>query len=102
MSWLVITAACFIIAVALHRYFLSTTARFWRLVAKHPDLALALMAEEPSCLVDIPPPTSSKRDYTGPFRLMDSTGRIHAIHIMFSQINEAQSRIARQIKVINP
>ncbi|HZK90426.1 MAG TPA: hypothetical protein VFC56_09795 [Stellaceae bacterium] len=81
----------------LYSFFFRKVGRFWRIAGSNPDLAIALLKNEPHCLVDTAPVTADRRDYTGPFSLMDRAGQKHTIYILFAEVDEIQNRVARQL-----
>jgi hypothetical protein len=66
---------------------------FWRLVAKKPDLALALLREEPDCIVD-----GERRDgFVGPFFFVAMDGR-HRIYMRESTMSATQDRLTAALR----
>ena len=82
----------------MFRYWISETAQFWHLAAKYPDLGISILIEERHCLVDSEPSRQTRRDYSGPVRLMDSTGTVHQFYFLFAHIKETQASVAREMK----
>jgi hypothetical protein len=68
---IIIGSAVAVCGYLIFSFILRKSGWFWRLAARNPDLAITLLQMEPHCLVDIPPPNATRRDYTGPFSLID-------------------------------
>ena len=83
-----------IIAVLSH-YFSDWSGHFWRQAAKRADLVLSLFAMEQYCLVDHEPPDVQRKDFAGPFKLLDRVGHTHRVYIDYSRMNEIQERVSR-------
>jgi hypothetical protein len=71
---------------------LSVGGRFWRRVARKPDLAVRLMRGEAGCIVDGEP----RDGYVGPFRFADSGGHKHRVYIK-TRINDIQRRLLDEL-----
>jgi len=69
--------------------------QFWRLIARHPDVALDQFLDEKDCVVDHDPANCSA--YSGPFRLKDSFSQSHKIYIRFDRIDEIEERIRQAV-----
>lgn len=78
-------------------YFLGNP-RFWRLVGRHPDLALKLFAIERGCILDGRPLVGSEESYVGPFRWVTSDGTKHLLYIKADEIDGIQARVAQVLK----
>jgi hypothetical protein len=71
---------------------------YWAsMIAKRADLALALFAMEPHCLLDQEPPDAQRKDFVGPFRLMDHIGQRHRVYIHHAHIDEIQARMSQEL-----
>ena len=86
MNWAIAAVGAVLIGQLIFRFWLSKTARFWHLASRNPDLAIEIFNNEDNCLVDIEPALRSKKNFIGPFRLMDSAGRRHRIYLPSSHI----------------
>jgi len=73
--------------------------KFWRLIGRHPDLALSLFSIERGCLVDTTPLPEQKRDYVGPFRFRTNDGTTHKVYMLASDIDAIQARIAKPLSM---
>lgn len=87
-----------LIIAALIHYFSSRSGKFWQLAAKRADLALVLFAMEPHCLLDQEPPATRRKDFVGPFRLMDHVGQTHRIYIDHAHIDKIQARMSHELR----
>jgi hypothetical protein len=86
-----------VVAFVLKNTF-SSYGRFWRLIAKNPDLAMTQFLMEPDCVIDSKP--VMPRDYVGPFFFTDSRGQKHKVYIPAPEIDAIQARIADRIRAV--
>jgi len=99
MSWLIILVVLFaLVALAGWICFLRVGDDFWRLAAGHADLAIALLALEPDCLVGAPPANDQIGNFVGPYRLTDATGETHSVYISRTHLKDVRTRVARKIR----
>jgi hypothetical protein len=87
-----------LIIAAIANHLISKTGKFWRLAAKKADLALALFSIEPHCLIDQTPLEAQRKEYVGPFKLMDHYGHRHRVYIDHAHIDEIQARMTQELK----
>jgi len=98
MSWLtVLVIALALVTLATWAYFFHARDAFWELAAKYADLAIALIALERDCVVGNMPPDGRKRDFAGPFVLIDTMGQSHSVYIHRAHLQEVRARLARKI-----
>lgn len=99
MGWTIAAIVGGVVLLWVLKNTFSPYGRFWRLVARNPDLSLTLFMTEPDCLVDMQP--VMKRDYVGPFHIYSSRGTTHVIYIPHALIDEIQVRIGGKIRSVN-
>jgi hypothetical protein len=71
--------------------------KFWRLVRRHPDLAMRLFAIEAidvTCIIDAEAPTPR---YNGPFCVTTGDGVTHEVYIRSNGMRVTQARVARSL-----
>ena len=95
MEWIV-----GLVAIVALSYLLTTFRRepeFWRLVLRHPDLAMKLFAIEAidvNCIIDAKAPIAR---YKGPFHVTTSDGVTHEVYIRSNGMHMTQARVAQSL-----
>ena len=86
-----------IVAALLVRFWLGKPGKFWRIVGRHPDRALAAFRDDPDCVVD----QSRPPHHGGPFTFMNSQGVFHTVWIAPGHILDVERRIGGVLKSRN-
>jgi hypothetical protein len=81
---------------SLYDYFFSPHGRFWRTVARDPELALSLLSKERDCLIE--PTSAVPKGFAGPFRITGRTGRVWRIYLLLARIDDIEARVLQKIE----